>query len=215
MEFELCAARMSEYKDGFLHVAIDAHGTKDQPGTGRSLETIFPLGIVARPMDPDVDSDTEMVLGAGCLLAEQGGQAWALPTTDPRHVAAVPELQKGGTALYNATGMWLRLDGDNVFQVYVKQSANSAHAITIDPETSTISIAHAAGQHFSLNEDGGILMCSANGQNWIKVSNDGIVMSGKVKVTGNMVVGDPVTAQGVGLTGAPGPVSTILKASPV
>ncbi len=213
MDLELCAARMSEYVDGFLMVAVDTHGTADQPGSGRTLETIFPLGLIARPNDPDTDPQTQMVLGAGCILAEQGSQAWALPTTDPRYVAAIPALEKGGTALYNATGAWFRLDGNNVAQLYVKQDENSAHSISIDPETETISICHSRGQNFSLNEDGGVLMCSANGQNWVKVSDDGIVLSGKVKVTGSMVVGDPVTAQGVGLTGSPGPVSTILKAS--
>lgn len=215
IDLDHCAAVFSEYIEGILRIAVDMHGTKDEPGSGRTLEVISPLGLIARPMDPDTDPSTQMVIGAGCLLAEQGSQAWAFPTTDPRFVASVPELQKGGTALYNATGAWFRLDGDGVAQLYVKQDETSAHSLTIDPELNMIQFCHALGQNFSMNEDGGTLTCSPNGKVWVKVTDDGIVLNGPVTIMGSCIVGNPTTAVPVAITAVPGTVSTVLSASPV
>lgn len=219
IDLELCLATFSEYIENILQVAVDRHGTPAQPGSGRTLEVLYPLGLVARPMEPDADPSTAAVLGAGCLKFEVGGQAWAMPTTDPRYVALVPPLGLGGMAIYapGPVSTWLRLEGATgaaVAQLYLAQDATSAHSISIDQDTNTIQICHAKGQNFSLNEDGGVLMCSANGQNWVKVSDDGIVFSGKVKILGSCTVGDQATALGValGIGGLEG-TSVVLKAS--
>lgn len=210
--WRLCKAIFSEYKNGFLKVAGELLG-KD--ASGRTFETIFPLGLIARPKDPNMVGG-KPTKGGGLLLGFLGSDGFAIPTQDPRGVANVPELEKGSTALYCGKKTFLKLDGvKGSAMLYVANADESgAGCLSFDVEADNVQLIHSSGANVTM-QDGGVVMSASDGEAWIQIKNGGeiVIAAATVAILGGVSVGDPVTAQPVLTGNPPGTPSTKLKAS--
>jgi len=186
MMWQYAKAVFSEYADGVLRVAIERLGDLVDAPSGDGLESVQPLGILSRPLDPTPDG------GAGCLAADDGGEGFAMPTTDPRLVAKVPEITKGATVIYSA-GPFLLLDQENAStMIYqpVGDDAGQVFSMVGKPGECDIQIRHETGAGIAIQKDGKTVINNAVGDAYIEVGPDGIVQNGNVKINGGVVLGD-------------------------
>lgn len=101
---DIGACVLSAYDaDQFLTLGIDgdAATTKLPP-----VEAIHPLGFIARPLDPETDSDGNINQGQACTLLRLAGENedMAMALGDPRVTPTLPALPKGSAMLYGPTG---------------------------------------------------------------------------------------------------------------
>lgn len=187
VQFQLSSCVSSEWADGALLVASDMLG--EEP-TGRGLDSIQPLGIYARPADPDSDGK-----GAGGLQGFQGDDGFMLPTTDPRTIGRVPQGPPGSTVLYGSgkdVTSYHYIDGETGYHQILVKYGDKSLSITLDTSSEgseNINIRHGEGQGICMTADGKLIMNSPNGQNYIELSDDGIVMQGAVKMIGGVALG--------------------------
>lgn len=200
MDWDFSLAAFSEFIEGVLHVAVVRHGALEpSPAgpSGRGLPSMQPLGLLARPLDPNVGPDANPTEGAGCLIGEIGGEGWSMPTTDPRLLADVPEITKGSTLLY-ATKAFLYLNGETR-DVTLFQRVGSAQGQSISmvatEGSEAIQVRHVSGSGIACLPDGSVLINAATASNFIEIRNDGVNISGLLKLAGGAVLGDVVGAQ--------------------
>jgi hypothetical protein len=186
LDFEYSSCVASEWKDGALKVMPDLLG--EEP-SGAGFEPLQSLGLMARPEDPEDGK------GAGCLHAFQADEGFAMPTVDPRAIGRVPQGPKGSTTLY-ATAKdqtsYVHLDGSGYQQLLIKYGDKSL-SITLDTTTDGaehISIRHGEGHGVVLTGSKQILLTSANGKNYLELSDSGTVIQGPLKVIGAITGGD-------------------------
>ncbi len=98
--------------DGFYRVQIAGFANAgSQP-----LEAYHPVGFLGRQRDPEVDPSGAPKLGPTTLYGWEGNQGHALPLSDPRVIALLPEVKGGGSIQYAhlASGVsYVLLDGDD------------------------------------------------------------------------------------------------------
>lgn len=222
MEWDYGLASFSEFVEGVLSVAVDLYGAGDADGTGasgRTLPSMQPLGLLARPMDPTVDPATARpTLGAGCLYGFIGDEGWSMPTTDPRLLADVPEIAKGSTLLY-ATKAFLYMNGETrdvtLFQRVGTAKGQSISMVATEG-SEAIQVRHAKGSNVGLLPDGSVLINAETASNFVHVTNSGVNISGLLKLAGGAVLGDVVGAQplplGTAYAAAMGALATALTA---
>lgn len=203
MVFDYALSVFSEFKDRALQIAVDLLGDAGE-GSGRGLQSLQPLGILARPNDPDVDSDGTPTKGAGVLYGWSGHEGFAIPTTDPRILSKIPELPKGSTVLYACNGSLIYMDGqtgDVTHLVpYKEGSTDKAHAFTFDIANKSVQLRHGDGMGIAITAGGknSVVINNKAGDAYVEVNDDGAVINGaKVTINGGVLAGDPVTAQGV------------------
>jgi hypothetical protein len=97
--------------DGFYRIQIAGFtNAGSQP-----LEAYHPVGFLGRQRDPEVDAAGAPKLGPTTLYGYEGNQGHALPLSDPRAMALLPEVKLGGSIQYAhlASGVAYALfDGD-------------------------------------------------------------------------------------------------------
>jgi hypothetical protein len=206
---DMMLAVFSEYVDGVLRVAGDMFASDDK-GSGRTMPLISPLGLIARPHDPDTDQATgKPTVGAGMLTFESGGDMWCMVSLDPRVIEKMPPQEKGGTALYSYPGAIINLDGKtgSLLILVPSSDASKNHAISIDSVHDSFQLRMSNGMGISstiggknstiINNRG-----KANGASsdaYIEVNDDGIVLNGNLQQNGALVLGEIVSAQPVAL----------------
>jgi hypothetical protein len=87
-------------------------------------------------------------------------------------------------------------------------TVTKAHAVTLDPDGNTIQIQHADGPAVFLYTDRAVIK-NAGGSVYVEIGPTEIVLNGPVKITGGLVVGNPLTAIPVELAG--GVPATLIK----
>lgn len=186
------AAQFSEYDaDGFLGLQFDPQGDE---GGAALLELAHPFGFAARPLDPDADG-----LGCAVLVGRSGsrdGFAWL--SSDPRVVGKIPELKKGGSVQYGATGTYSVIDGDDgTWTEYVpcafdaEGTPTKAHLVQVGLDANgerAISIIHADGMALTMLDER-VVIANKAGDAYIEIGPDGIVLNGNVKLNGGVDIG--------------------------
>lgn len=194
----------SEYQDLQLLIAPMRSGDGNQSAAG--CTSVQPLGLLARPRDPDQDSEGKFSDAAGAILWDDGGETFVMPTTDPRGLTKVPPLKAGGTALYSHPGGCMVLDGENgsLLVLVPNEDASKNHAISVDGASGALSIIHAEGAAVVLQNDAKhtVSITSSNGQAGVLVDDDGIALNGNTKVVGSVVAGNVLLAEAVPLHAA-------------
>ena len=152
MATDIQVATLTEYDaDGFPGVSVDAIGDADAGLPTAELH--HPLGLIARPRDPDVDGEGTPTLGATVLRLTEGAADHGIALGDPRATPKLPRLEKGGVALYADTGAavlpFLLLSGvDGSAQLYVPYgSPATAATLAFDVSTAgaeSIQIVHGS-----------------------------------------------------------------------
>ena len=98
-------------EDGFLEWSVAPVGFDDDgPGTTIPAEAHHPYGFQGRPNDADnpghVDPD-----GSKVLVFSEGSVQHTMALDDPRVNAKLPQLPKGGSRQYDASGARAEFDG--------------------------------------------------------------------------------------------------------
>lgn len=187
IEFELSSCVSSEWKDGALLIAPDLFG---EDPSGRGLDSVQPLGLYARPRDP-VDGK-----GASCLHGFQGDLGFVMPSMDADTIGRVPQGPPGSTVLYSSgegITAYHYIDGKTGYHQLLVKYGNQSLSITLNTSVTgqeSIDIRHGEGHGICLTADKKTVLNSANGQNYIEVSDAGIVMQGPVKMIGGVSAGD-------------------------
>lgn len=203
LDLDYGLAAFSEFIEGVLCVAVDLYGPPEGgEGTGRALKSMQPLGLLARPLDPATDPATAApVDGAGCLYGFIGDEGWSMPTTDPRLLSDVPEIEKGSTLLYGPK-QFLYFNGETRdVTLFQRVGDSEAQALTMvaTEGSESVQIRHKSGSNYAMLPDGSVLINAETASNFIQVTNDGVVISGLLKLAGGAVLGDVVGAKPVAL----------------
>lgn len=209
---EFAQVLASEYdEDKHLRCTLDLPGGDScQPA-----EVVSALGTYARPMDP-----TDVGAGAPETASEviqftRGDAISVLPVNDPRVVAKLPPLKKGGTITFciaspKSYGIFAGLDpkgedraGSYTLSAgYGEGDGAKAHFFNFDvrkagKESVTLKHGEGHGLMFTAGGKRSALLINANGNAFLEVNDEGIVVAGKVKAQGSMTVGDMAGADAV------------------
>lgn len=178
--------------DGFLVVQSDPLG--DDAIGSPDVEVHHPLGLLARPRDPDDGGS------ANVLTAREGNRTHAWICGDPRVTGLLPPLEVGGLALYaspvpgrarptctvvyGSTGTWQTL----------VPYGSAAHALTLDVATvgqETIRLDHGAGMGLTLTAGAKFssVLRNRHGDAYVEVNDDGVSLNGNVQIVGAVVLG--------------------------
>jgi len=125
IEFDIGVAVFSAYDaDGWLGVQFDAEGEEESGVVPYEVQA--PAGLLHRPLDPDTDSQSNVIPGKGSslLLMFAEGLNRALVLTDPRVVPLLPILEKGETILYADGGSFIRLHEDGRISLYTTDTGD-------------------------------------------------------------------------------------------
>lgn len=204
MELEYSKCVSSTFNESSLEIGAELLG---EDPSGAPMKCAQPLGLLARPRDPAVDSNGQPTDGAGLLHWFEGGEAFAIPTTDPRALLNIPPVKKGGTAIYSSPGGCAVFDGDNggygvLVPIDAKRSKN--HSFSMDPVAGCLQLRHANGEGVTVGGDtsDSVTINAKNGQVCIVVNNDGITLNGTTVFNGGMAMGNVASAQPVPLAPA-------------
>lgn len=197
---------LSEYDDDkHLGVGLDHYGEAESGG--QSAEVLAPLGILARPMDPETANDGSPEVASEALLMTVGDRLYALALNDPRVTATLPPLKKGGFLTYcpAAPGSFFVFDGVDpnganragsftLSTKYTSGGSKRAHMLQMDVRTDgkeAVSLKHGEGMGLQIAAGGlnSAVLRNAKGNAFVEVNDDGIVLAGKVKHQGSMTVG--------------------------
>jgi hypothetical protein len=211
MLIDYMLAVLSEFKDGALRIAADTLGVKGK-STGRTMPSVQPLGIIARPRDPDTDANGKPTIGAGLIVLREGGDVWCWPTTDPRAVEKVPPVKPGGFAAYSYPGGCFNFDGDNgAFLLLVPSTHDTDDgtdkkrmSLSFDVAGDSIQCTHGLGMSWAMTGGGknSVAIANAKGDAYLEVNDDGIVLNGNTTFNGGMAMGDIASAEPVALAPA-------------
>lgn len=201
LELDLGLCVSSEWVDGALKVGVDLLGVE---GSGRQLEPLQPLGLYARPDDPDAVGGVA-TNGSGALFGFLGDDGFVMPTTDPRTIGKVPQVKKGGTVLYNGRGCFLHMDGETGATMLYVPYANGTKAMVVSIDVSpggqeNIQIRHGDGHGVSLLGSGEVAINNRAGDAGIVIDDSGITLNGNVKLVGGLVAGNVAAAEPVMLS---------------
>ena len=202
MNLQVATCESSSLDESAILVAVALQG--DAP-SGEQVASMQPLGLVARPRDPDVGPDGRSTGGANALYSFDGGEGFVMPLLDPRFVAKVPPLKKGGTALYSAPGAILNFDGDDGTTLLLCPATNGkSHVVVLDNPNDAVQVRHARGHGLSMLGTGKkpVVLNNAAGNACVMLDDDGLVLSANTKCMGSMIVGVLASAQDVALAPA-------------
>lgn len=202
MHFELASSLYSGFDvDGQQIAQHDGFGAK--PGVGHS-ELHHPFGFISRPRDPEVDSTGRPLSGKSCsvLVGKIGEETHYWLASDPRYVPKIPQLKKGGAAMYSAAGSFSVLDGeDGTLTTYIPVPGDKAHVITAGLDGADkpfIGIEHANGMAVTMLEHS-LVLKNAAGSVYIEIKDDQVVINGNVVCNGGATFGDPAGAKPLAL----------------
>ena len=206
-----CSVLSEVDADGFVSVQVDPYG-EEQSGVA-SYEAHSPLGLYARPLDPEKDPTGAPIGKDACtvLYAHEGGQGHAWPLNDPRGIAKLPKgiKKKGGTVFFSpATGGYLAWEGVDPKKVRregsligaVKYGDGKSMLVAFDVSKDgeeVIKITHGEGNGIEIRRDGSVFAVSKSGSTWMLIKDDQLVLNGDTQAQGSMSVGDAAAAQPV------------------
>lgn len=176
--------------DGYPTAQHDGLG-KD-PGIG-AYELHHPFGFISRPRDPDCDQDGKPLQGKAChaLIGKIGNDAHIWLASDPRYIPNIPQLKKGGAAMYSAPGSFRVLDGDNGTETfYCPVPGDKAHIHTTGLDGNAkpfIGIEHADGMAMTMLERA-LVLKNADGSAYIEVNDQGVNINGNARHVGALAV---------------------------
>jgi hypothetical protein len=159
MRFEYGTALYTERQEsGFIGIQPDRLGTGS---SGPALEVAMPFGLLGRPLDPDLDPNGTVTVGANVLTLSDGDEAFTLPTGDPRFAALLPDVDKGGAGLYATVRAgsetrvaYLLFAGDGSFTLKVPYEGGKAHLFTVDLGAGVMRLVHGEGPMVELSATG-------------------------------------------------------------
>lgn len=204
LTWSYATAIFSEWKDRALRVARDAFAVGGE-GDGDAYEMIQPLGLISRPRDPEVDQNGQPKAACGLLVAEDGHEGFAIPTTDPSILEKIPELPKGSTCVYAGNGAFLFLNGETgtvqIIVPYVDSEGNAkSHTLSFDVPGKSVQLRHGGGMAVAMTEGAknSVVISSKAGDKYVEINDDAIVLNAPTITTnGSQVVGDIPAAQKV------------------
>lgn len=200
MELDISKCEFSESVEGSIRIAIERFG-----GGGSALRTMQPLGLIARPRDPEEGVEGASGDGANALYLDLGGEGFVMPLLDPRFTAKVPPVKKGGVALYSAPGGTLNFDGDDGTLLVLTPATNGAsHVLAFDNPNDAIQLRHAQGHGLAMLGTGTkpIVLNNVAGNVCVMLDDNGVVISGDTQCVGSLVIGQIPSAQDVALAPA-------------
>jgi hypothetical protein len=197
-DWDLGVALYSEYDDdNFLGAQIDGYGG-DQSGVPTS-ELQYTFGFLSRPADPTYDAELGLDVGCALLQAYDGNDVHSWLGSDPRTVALLPQLQKGASMQYDASGSFCTLDPVNhqwTCYVVLEQDPNTLLATKavlmqagLDsnslPSIMLIGAPSSPGGSAPRIDiiDQEITLASPSASNFVHISDSGITISGALKTT--------------------------------
>jgi hypothetical protein len=209
MRSDFGAVTYSEWRDdGFLGLQIDALGDGGVP----TMQASHPYGFLSRPHDPSSN-------GVACSVERRqyGSEHFAWLADDPRSVAWLPRVTKGGSAQYGGglgrSLTWREIDGETGSVIdYVpvawgsNGTATKAHKLEMGVDGAgdpVVQIVHADGMVISLF-DGGVTIGDSSGACYVDLRGGSIALNGSTKVVGGLDVG--------GTGGVPVPLHPALAA---
>lgn len=212
LDFGVCV--FSDYDDdGNLQIQTDSPGIDGEEGTAPA-QALFPMGVFARPLDPDKGgSESDVGDGASCITVTAGNARYILPLDDPRDLKKLPKIRKGGRMLAGGAGEYrsfVAIDGEDPKKVtapgsitisasYAKAGFKKSLGISLNvrtPGKEEISLIGGNGQRVTLGEQG-VTVVNAAGDAFVTVGEDGNVLAGDSKVHGSLNVGSQVGGQSV------------------
>lgn len=215
LAFDFGMAVSSDFdEDGHPQVGIDLPGGPDDGGTGGGApaEVLSPFGFLSRPLDPVRDGNGVVSIGCGMLWIRNGDERHCFLLEDPRIIALLPKLKKGGSIFYCADGSFLLFDGEDpsgskragsltgsVKYVNAKGETR-AHVLAMDKRTKgkeQVSFLHGEGQGLMMVATGkkSAILRNSKGTAWVETNDEGNVLAGKTKIQGSLTIGDQEGAQ--------------------
>lgn len=209
----------SEYDDdGHIGLSLDHYG--EEEASGQAAELLCPLGIVVRPVDPDVSNDGSPEGVSPVLQMTEGDHVAAMPLNDPRVTSQLPKQKKGGFLTYcpAAPGSFFVFDGldpekkkrAGSFTLSAKYTSGSAkaHFFQFDIREDgkeAVSLKHGEGMGLQMMSGGlrSAVFRNAAGDAFVEVNDEGVTIAGDV------------THQGALTTGSPGAADAVLKVTPM
>jgi hypothetical protein len=205
---------LSEYDDDkHLGLSLDHYGEAESGG--QSAEAMAPLGMLARPVDPETANDGSPEVASEALLMTVGDRLYAIALNDPRTMKDLPPLKKGGFITYcpaspGSFGIFDGLDPKGVNRAgsftlstkYTSGSNKRAHLLQMDVRTDgqeAVSLKHGEGMGLQITSGGlnSAVLRNAAGNAFVETNDEGLVFAGKVKAQGSMVVGQMAAASGL------------------
>ncbi len=159
MRLEYGTALFTERQEsGFIGIQPDRLGAGS---SGPALEVAMPFGLIGRPLDPDLDPNGTVTVGANVLVLADGDEAFTLPSGDPRFAKLLPDVDKGGAGLYATVRAgrdlrvaYLLFAGDGSFTLKVPYAGGKAHVFTVDLSAGVMRLAHGEGPVVELSQAG-------------------------------------------------------------
>ena len=132
-EHDFAQAASTTYDaDGFLLVGLDSAGTGEAP-----TEQHWPYGFMARPMDPAVDANGAPTSGCTVHTWAVGSTKHAMCLGDPRDLSNIPQIGKGDSCQYSASGAFVKCHGSGVNAGRISAGTKDANGAdmgwTLDP----------------------------------------------------------------------------------
>lgn len=202
IELDFAHVVLSEYDaDKFLGVTLDHYG--EEEAGGHAAEVLMPLGLLARPLDPDVQNDGSPQVASTVLSMTEGDRLHAMPLTDPRTMASMPPLKKGGFMTYCPANpkCFALFDGKDPDAVNRSGSytlsvnyGSKAHFFQMDVRKDGkegVQLKHGEGMGIQMLSGGkrSTVIRNAAGDAYIELNDDGNVIAGKTKIQGSLTVG--------------------------
>lgn len=165
------------------------------------------LGIISRPDPPDAGGATEVV------IARTGDGAEPIASRDLR-LNKRTNPKEGETLHVQYGGGFLSLKwnldraGTTIAllapQLDGSGEISKSHVLSLDTQAAkpSVVLGHLLGHALIMNHEKEAYLCSSNGQHMVGVSDDGVLISGIVKMLGGVVAGDTTLAQPVALAPA-------------
>jgi hypothetical protein len=189
--FTIARCLLTTSRSGFLGLQIDGMG---DGATMPVVELHHPYGFLARPKAPTAEGD-----GCDVLYAWEGTKGHALlALADGRHTPLLPPVKEGGSIQYGINDAlkptFALIDGETgTYQVYVPTKGGSACTLSFDvseEDKEAIRLLHAMGMGISLDgETKTLTLNNRTGSASIILDDDGITLSGNVKVPGGVTMG--------------------------
>jgi hypothetical protein len=194
VEIEARTTTLTVNEEGFIGYQTDGYG-EGESGLA-TADHMQPFGFLSRPLDPDADGT-----GASCLYILRGNETIVLPGYDARALSKIPVLKKGASVQHNALGGFAHFENDgtnSTWTCYVPVDFDSAGKPTktclvqvgkdVNGKVSIL-LMHANGHRIEIGDattKNQILLMNSLGNAWIGVDDDGPILNGNTKMTGNM-----------------------------
>jgi hypothetical protein len=158
--------------DGFVGIQLERDS-----GDGPLVEQQHAFGFFSRPLDPDDDGSCT------AFGFDDGDDTHAILGYDARIVPKIPELPKGSSMQYGATGSYHQIAGDTgTHTLYLPYEDNTkCQTVQISPDG--ISIIQGDGTAILATPDG-VTITAPDGATWYSVKNGEHAFSGSVNFAG-------------------------------